>query len=980
MFQVPQARAHAEVLLVKLVVAAVTGQTVAACKIGNSPTQASKFPQGLIGKVNEAQIQIEEVECTGLVDTGSMVSTVSERFFQENLKNIPLHPLEALLKIECAAGQHLPYAGYIEVGLRIPGRGISEMCLFLVVPETGYSANVPVLVGTNILTPLRDRCRHRYGPRFLQKAVLDTPWWLAFHHLGVQEQQQGQVTLLMCAAKTPIRVPPGGRVAVPVRARGKKSKDCLMMIHPTKEADLPEGVEITQATLKGAGQSGQLKVEVTNFCSVPVMIRPRTVIGELQQVSAAHRSATGNGKCIQEPVKTDKEFLKSFNLHETELSKEQILEVHKLLLQFRDVFSEGEFDIGHTTTVKHRIDLVDETPFKQRHRRIPPAMYDEVREHLRQLQEVGIIRRSSSPFASPVVLVRKKNGALRFCVDYRMLNNRMVKDLYALPRIEELMDNFAGCQYFSSLDMRSGYYQVEIEESHKERTAFTVGPLGFWEFNRMAFGLSTSPATFSRLMEFVMGDLHMKECFTFLDDCNVPGKDFAEEMHRLEHVFQKLREHRLKLNAGKCRLFRTWVKYCGHIISKDGIETDPEKIKKITNWPIPQNVAQVREFAGFAGYYRRFVKKFSQIARPLNELLGGPKRKRGKAKTGKGKPASERQKPPEWKWEKAQQEAFETLKRCLSTPPVLAYADYDLPFILYTDASGKGLGAVLSQEQKGQERVIAYASRGLSPSERNYPVHKLEFLALKWAVTEKFADYLYGAKCKFTIYTDNNPLTYVQTTAKLDVPSHRWLAGLAAFNFDIIYRSGKSNVNADILSRLPGNAVNQAGECHTIEHETIAAIHQVCSTRVPLVEMLCMAGQVLDMDGLQVDTTVGLREVRKSQRDDSVIGPLMKLVSQGKRPKLTGLGPGTEAHRLAKEFDQLQIKRGLLYRVTEVDGQERLQVVMPQEYRELVLTGLHDNAGHQGRDRTLSLIQDRFYWPGMAAQVDAKVRTCERCI
>ena len=290
-------------------------------------------------------------------------------------------------------------------------------------------------------------------------------------------------------------------MAVPVRASGKKSKDCLVMVHPTKEADLPEGVEITQATLKGAGQFGQLKVEVTNFCMVPVMIQPRTVIGELQQVSAAHRAATGNSKCSQETVKTDKEFLKSFNLHETELSKEQILKVHKLLLQFRDVFSEGEFDIGHTTTVKHRIDLVDETPFKQGHRRIPPAMYDEVREHLRQLQEAGIIRRSNSPFASSVVLVRKKNGALRFCVDYQMLNNRMVKDSYALPRIEELMDNFAGCQYFSSLDMRSGYYQVEIEESHQERTAFTVGPLGFWEFNWMAFGLSTSPATFPRLME-----------------------------------------------------------------------------------------------------------------------------------------------------------------------------------------------------------------------------------------------------------------------------------------------------------------------------------------------------------------------------------------------------------------------------------------------------------------------------------------------
>ena len=388
------------------------------------------------------------------------------------------------------------------------------------------------------------------------------------------------------------------------------------------------------------------------------------------------------------------------------------------------------------------------------------------------------------------------------------LTNRTVKDSYALPRNEGLIDHFSGCQYISSLDMRAGYYQVDILESHKERTAFTVSPLGFYNFNRMTFGLTNSPATFQRLMEFVMGDLHIKECFAFLDDCSVPGEDFSEEMERLEHVFERLRQHQLKLNAGKCQLFKTRVKYCGHIISKEGIETDSEKIEKITKWPIPQTVAQVREFLGFAGYYRRFVKNFSQIAKPLNELLGGtPKKKTGKRGRGKESKITT-PKASEWKWGTDQQKAFETLKRCLSSLPVLAYVQYDLPFTLHTDASGKGLGAVLSQTQEGKERVIVYASRGLSRSERNYSVHKLEFLALKWAFSEKFADYLYGAKQKFTVYTGNNPLTYVQTTAKLDAPSKGWLAELASFNFDVVYRSGKSDTNADILSRLPGTTRN----------------------------------------------------------------------------------------------------------------------------------------------------------------------------
>ena len=205
-------------------------------------------------------------------------------------------------------------------------------------------------------------------------------------------------------------------------------------------------------------------------------------------------------------------------------------------------------------------------------------------------------------------------------MDYRQLNQRTIKDSYALPRIEELMDHFSGCKYFSSLDMRSGYYQVEVEEQHKKRTAFTVGPLGFWEFVRMPFGLSNAPATFQRLMEHSMEELHMKECFAFIDDINVPGKDFTEECDRLRHVFQKLRHHKLKLNAEKCQLFCMRVKFCGHIISQDGIETDPDKISKIADWPTPQNAPQVREFVGFAGYYRRFVRDFSKIAKPLNEL------------------------------------------------------------------------------------------------------------------------------------------------------------------------------------------------------------------------------------------------------------------------------------------------------------------------------------------------------------------------
>ena len=242
-------------------------------------------------------------------------------------------------------------------------------------------------------------------------------------------------------------------------------------------------------------------------------------------------------------------------------------------------------------------------------------MIKEVKDHLQKLLDTGIIKPSVSHWASPVVLVRKSNGSLRFCNDYRQLNLRTVKDSYALPRIDELMDNLAGSTYFSSLDMRSGYYQVEVEDNDQAKTAFTTGPMGFWEFKRMPFGLTNAPTTFQRLMERVTGELYMVDCFTFIDDILVPGKYFLDPLDKLRRVFQEIREHNLKLNPKKCSFFKNKVVYGGHVVSTSGVETDPRKVEKIKHWPVPTDAAKVREFLGFARYFRRFVKDFSIIAK-----------------------------------------------------------------------------------------------------------------------------------------------------------------------------------------------------------------------------------------------------------------------------------------------------------------------------------------------------------------------------
>ena len=341
-------------------------------------------------------------------------------------------------------------------------------------------------------------------------------------------------------------------------------------------------------------------------------------------------------------------------------------------------------DIGDCDMIRHRIDLIDPTPFKQKHRRIPPAMIDEVRKHIEELLSSGVIRKSKSPWCSNVVLVRKKNGKLRLCVDYRMLNKKTVKDSYALPRVEEGFDVLNGAKLFSTIDMKAGYHQVTVEESHKCRTAFTVGPLGFFEYNKMPFGLSNSPATYQRLMEECLGPLNMKICVIYLDDLIIFSDSFEQHLERLDIVLTRLRECNLKLSPDKCFFLQERVKFLGHVVSSEGIETDPDKIEKIKNWPRPSNSDELRSFIAFAGYYRRFVKDFSKIAKPLTDLLP-PTTTRKNAKPKKIK---------EWKWH---EDTFNNLRTILTSPPVLAYPQFQKPFEIHTDASGKGLGAVLYQ-------------------------------------------------------------------------------------------------------------------------------------------------------------------------------------------------------------------------------------------------------------------------------------------
>ena len=659
-----------------------------------------------------------------------------------------------------------------------------------------------------------------------------------------------------------------------------------------------------------------------------------------------------------------------------------------LLKEYSDIFSKDDLDLGRTDLTKHEIKLTDYTPFKQGYRRIPPHLYDQVKSHLNDMLKLGAIKKSYSPWSSSIVLVQKKDGTLRFCIDLRELNNRTIKDNYSLPRIEHHLEQLIGATWFTTLDLKSGYWQVELDEEAKPLTAFTVGPLGFYECETMPFGAVNAPATFQRLMDSCLGDLNLKWCVVYLDDIIIYAKTPEEMLNRLRGVFERLREAKLKLKPSKCNFFLREISYLGHRVSESGIATDPAKVEKVTNWPQPKTVSEVRSFLGFVGYYRKYIPGFSKIAKPLNQLLTG-------LETSSKRVA----KKTLVKWGELEQDAFDKLKTALISAPILGYANFQKPFILHTDSSLDGLGAVLYQkDDSGNPRVIAYASRGLTKPEKNYPAHKLEFLALKWAVTDKFHEYLYsggpsGSPIEFEVYTDNNPLTYVLTTARLDATTQRWVAALANYNFQIYYRSGKHNADADSLSRIKwpesaNDVVINRQMCTKLSTETINAILKGIRIPYGYSEILCLKSTTIPTAYLNTECGMNKDDWVKEQKSDPQVKFLLEHLSKSQyslnklnkkqlEELCSGIGP------YVRYIPQLQVHDNLLYRKIYTNkGRQSylLQLVLPHSLLQNALIGCHDEVGHLGRDKSIDLLKERFFWPSMTVDMRNHINSCRRCI
>lgn len=796
------------------------------------------------------------------------------------------------------------------------------------------------------------------------------------------------------AAKT-IHLAPGQEVVLSGVVVGKKNIEGIPVVLERARTVYPKTGAIV-AKIVVTPKVSHVPVRLYNPCEQHVTIYKRTTLGILhnltdvtewnekedwhngptEDVKVAATSVTEEQVVEEEPgmEMTDEEFSASIATHlqqlytdsVKQLNTRQQRQVGNLLNEFSDIFATDKNDIGRTHLTKHVIDTGDEQPVKQRPRRIPRAHTGELQNQVKQLADTGVIRPSNSSWASNVLLVRKKDGSFRMCIDYRELNAKTKHlDEYMLPRIDDTIDALHRAQFFCTLDLMQGYHQVELEETSKCKTAFHAPQCNpaHWEFVFMPFGLTGAPRTFQKMMDRLLKGLEFKIALAYLDDIIVFGATIDECIVNLRVVFQRIRDAALKLKAKKCSLFAAETLYLGHIISGSGVKCDPSKVEAVRKWHSPRTQRQVRTFLGTTNYYRKFIKSYAGIARPLYEL------------TKKNK---------KFHWNSDCEEAFQMLKESLVSAPIMAFPQPQGTFILDTDASGYAIGGVLSQLQKDEdgeevERVIAYASRTLTETERRYCARRRELLAIVH-FAKHFDVYLRGPP--IIIRTDHASLRYLKTLADMPDQFARWIMALETYTYTIEVRKGVDHANADGVSRLicdgkscicAGVSEMEAGDDWEDSNIAYGSMTSVPSKPTAHINML-------SLKPMWTET-----EMAQEQREDDDIRPIYLAKKNGwEKPKWNEIsGESLALKALRNEWARLVMKGELLFRRWESDdGTEvLLQLVLPRKFVLLVMERFHDSnvGGHMGRRRTFRLLNRQVYWYKMFSDVKLWIRCCDRC-
>ncbi|KAL0151336.1 hypothetical protein M9458_053330 [Cirrhinus mrigala] len=873
------------------------------------------------------------------------------------------------LSLVAANGASMPYSGWVEMSFKLASPVTNQRELIIPVLVLKDQELARPIIGYNvieqIMRPNETSGSHDLTDAYLYKTVRNAFPSIkknkvhTFINLVTAESLSEYMVKTM---KEPVTIKKHTVMQIQCQVKVPCVKqDSVLLFEPHVNPLYPDGLELFDTLLMlKRGVRPVITIGVQNGTDHDITLHGRTELGTLQQIKSvlpvAPPQCAANASVIQvSPETTGGGGIQDSwdpPVDVSHLTLPQQQQVKQMLRDACHAFSKADDDIGCVPSLQLRVSLSDNTP-------VPKPLYQEMKDYLHDLITQGWVAKSHSPYTSPIVCVRKKDGSLRLCIDYRDLNSETIPDRQPIPRVQDVLDGLGGNVWFSLLDQGMAYHQGFMSPESRYLTAFTT-PWGLYEWIRIPFGLMNVPAAFQHFMEECLEGLRDKICIPYLDDILVFTECFDEQ---------------LKADSAEG----------SRMDSADTVAVTALKQQK------PSTVGELRRILGLLSYYRQYIKDFSRIASPLYDLLkgntdGDEPQGKGKHKVRNNKRTRVVPSNKSIEWTEYHQEILEKLIECLVQPPILGFPDFSQPFILHTDASNQGLGAVLYQNQNGKLRVIAYGSRTSTAAEKNYHLHsgKLEFLALKWAITEKFRGYLYYAPT-FTVFSDNNPLTYVLTSAKLNATGCRWVSELADFHFTIRYCPGKENIDADSLSRMPADLETTMRECtEEFSSDCVAAVIQVVEIQDdPNVPFAVACQSVLGCMGENEENVRGengllkplsKEEIRQAQKDDKDIGVIVEHLQAGSRPPLQWRSVNSPSKVLLREWDKLKLdEHGFLCRQTS----QRTQLVLPTQFKRIVLKELHDEMGHQGLDRTTSLIRDRFFWPYMQKDIENYVlRTC----